>query len=572
RLYVTNLKGIGAGPGPNGQAEPFSGSRTQGTVSAIDVPSDPASSQLTTWTNTVVENNNWGSLFANTGVGPCQGAPADSPLCLASVDANYRSQLHAIFIVKENKTFDQYFGDIAPLVPNADADPTWLLYGMPVTTNQHLLAQRYTISDHFWADSEQSTTGHKWTSAGYATEHDEITWNTEYDQGLRGDRSDGQYDGQLTGPKDQNIADQEGAIDRPTSRLVDSTEGAGLSTRVYSDDVNPGSKVLANGDRVPQEAWGIGPSNSNHGRDLDFPDSDRANIFLHGSTTSHEWSLDKTGAPPSTYGTTIALCGAPQADPKTCSGGASVPDGSTPYQHFSLDAWTAAYNACNPNHDPALDAGCQKAMPQYLYVALPVDHTLGFNPQSPTPASMVADNDYSVGKIIDALSHSPFWSNTVVFITEDDTQASGDHVDSHRTFLLTAGGLAHHATAGSPTGSASHQQGSFPSVLKTVEVLLGVPQLTIYDTAAQPLDSVLVAHASDAAGTPSYTAVASPTAFFVLDGSLPPTNPPGTTLAQLSALMDWRLDRTSPQLVRDVLYAGIRGWPLPSRDLALLNR
>jgi hypothetical protein len=58
------------------------------------------------------------------------------------------------------------------------------------------------------------------------------------------------------------------------------------------------------------------------------------------------------------------------------------------------------------------------------------------------PPSMVADNDYATGQVIDALSHSPFWKNTLIFITEDDTQASGDHVDGHRTFLLTSGGLA----------------------------------------------------------------------------------------------------------------------------------
>jgi YVTN family beta-propeller protein len=413
RLYVTNLKGIGAGPGPNGQAEPLSGSRTQGTVSAIDV--DPG--QFATWTQTVVDNNNWRALFANTAAHTCAG-DHNGPLCQAT-DPNFRSQLHAIFIVKENKTFDQYFGDVKALVPDADADPTWLLYGMPVTTNQHLLARQYSLSDEFWADSEQSTTGHKWTSAGYATEHDEITWNTEYDQGLRGDRSDGQYDGQFTGPKNQDIANQEDAIDRPATRLVDSTEAAGISTRVYSDDVNPGSLVLTRGDRIPQEAWGIEQSNNHHGRDLDFPDNDRASIFLHGVTVSHEWSADKPGTL-TTFGSTIELSDSDKAK-------------------FTLDGWTAAYNSCFRNG--GTDAACQKAMPQYLYVALPVDHTLGFNPLSPTPASMVADNDYAVGRIVESLSKSPFWKDTVVFITEDDTQASGDHVDSHRTFLLTTGGL-----------------------------------------------------------------------------------------------------------------------------------
>lgn len=529
RLYAANLKGMGAGPGPNGQAEPLMGTRTEGTLSAIDV--DPA--EFNSWTATTVANNKWEPLFANPATNPCQ--PAASPLCKAATDPSFRSQLHVIEVVKENKTFDQYFGDLKALVPDADADPTWLLYGAPVTTNQHLLAAKYKIDDRFWADSEQSTTGHKWMSAGYVTEHDEITWNTEYDQGLRGDRSDGQYapsSNPVSGPKDQDIADQEGAIDRPATRLVDATEAAGISTRVYSDDVNPSSLVLTNGDRVPESFWGIGPSNNNHGRDLDFPDTDRADVFLHGQYTSHDWSVDKTGVPPLNFGSTNTMS-------------------TTDRAKFTLDSWTSTYNTCK----------CQSAMPQFIYMALPIDHTLGFNPLSPTPASMVANNDLAVARIVDALSKSPFWNTTLLLISEDDTQASGDHVDAHRTFLLSTGGLAAHAHLGE-TPSASHEDGSFPAMLRTIEDLMGVAPLTIYDSAAAPLPSMLTNDFTDVA--PGYDAVPTATVFAF--------NPPGTTLAKLSQTMDWRLDRTDPALVRDLLYSGIRGWPLPAADLQRLRR
>jgi hypothetical protein len=185
---------------------------------------------------------------------------------------------------------------------------------------------------------------------------------------------------------------------------------------------------------------------------------------------------------------------------------------------------------------------------------------------------MVADNDYAVGRVVEALSASPFWKSTAIFITEDDTQASGDHIDSHRTFLLTTGGLARHAPDGAAQGSASHQLGSFPSVLSTIEALLGVRPLTIYDSAAAPLDSVLTDDVKNPVAPP-YKAVPSPSAFFIVNNARPPANAAGTPLARLSALMDWRrLDSANPYLLHDLLYSGIRGWPLPAQDLALLDK
>jgi hypothetical protein len=209
----------------------------------------------------------------------------------------------------------------------------------------------------------------------------------------------------------------------------------------------------------------------------------------------------------------------------------------------------------------ATDAGCQAKMPNFLYMALPVNHTLGFNPMSPTPASMVADNDYAVGKIVDALSKSPFWKNTLVVVSEDDTQASGDHVDAHRTYLLSAGGLSRRL---GPDGQASHQSGSFPALLKTIEVMFNLPPITVYDKTAAPMSDILVDSLDEAhANAVPYDAVRPPTPFM--------RNPEGTTLARLSKTMNWKLDRNNPYLLRDLLYAGIRGWKLPAHDLQLLR-
>ncbi len=112
-------------------------------------------------------------------------------------------------------------------------------------------------------------------------------------------------------------------------------------------------------------------------------------------------------------------------------------------------------------------------MPNFIYMTLPVNHTLGTNLGSPTPPSMVADNDHAVGMIADALSKSPFWESTVIMQTEDDTQAAGDHVSPLRDYLQVSGPWAQ--------PGANHQWGSFPSLLRTIEQLFDVEPITLFD-------------------------------------------------------------------------------------------
>lgn len=262
----------------------------------------------------------------------------------------------------------------------------------------------------------------------------------------------------------------------PTQLLIDDAYQKGLSVRLLGTDVRPGSPAVAAGYQVPQALWG--EAGSDVSTDLAWPDVDRAQIFLHGQTVSHAWDMLESATPPPQYGRTIAFS-------KT-----APPGQLSDYQKFSLDAWTSAYRSCRAAG--GADAACQPDMPNLVYMQLPENHTYDisnvFNPQDPTPQSMVADNDYAIGEIVQGLSHSPFWSNTIVFVTEDDDQFTGDHVDIHRTFLLTAGGMA--AELGSH-GLAADQTGWFPSIDKTAESLLGLPAMTLFDQTAVPLQQVV---------------------------------------------------------------------------------
>lgn len=122
----------------------------------------------------------------------------------------------------------------------------------------------------------------------------------------------------------------------------------------------------------------------------------------------------------------------------------------------------------------------QGRLATFSYVSLPNDHGQGISPGKPTPESMVADNDYGVGIIIDELSHSDYWDKTVVFVLQDDPQGSDDHIDRDRSFLLVASPYARR-------GYVSKAQHSFNSVFATIELILGVPPMGRPDAAAGPL-------------------------------------------------------------------------------------
>lgn len=116
----------------------------------------------------------------------------------------------------------------------------------------------------------------------------------------------------------------------------------------------------------------------------------------------------------------------------------------------------------------------------FTYLLFPNDHTVGTAAGKPTPESMVADNDYAVGIVVDALSHSPFWPKTAVFIVQDDPQGCTDHVDAHRSALVVVSPWARR-------GHVSHVHGSFVSLFATFERIFGIPPLGRPDATALPL-------------------------------------------------------------------------------------
>src|SRR5439155_12655680 len=196
RVAVANLRGDGSGPGYYGQLQPLVGTSTEGTLSVIDLPTDETAlqHQLNDYTARAVRDNDfaplWDQHLPDPAANACDGG--NPLLCAAARGRLDPKQLHVVVILAENKTFDSYFGDTGGTFRNVDASPVFNEYPDIVTTNQHNLARAWTLSDNFYNEgAEASTVGHDWMTAGYDTFWREMTWNQEYDNGIRGDREGG---------------------------------------------------------------------------------------------------------------------------------------------------------------------------------------------------------------------------------------------------------------------------------------------------------------------------------------------------------------------------------------------
>ena len=511
RLWVANAKGIGFGPGVNGTVF-AEGTTTGGTVSRIDLPANP-SAELAQGTRAVI---------ANAGVqadpDPCDGQPSEV-LCPGGSPpsaTNPSPIQHVVYIVLENKTFDSYFGDINQTGSKAyDADPKFLLFGQPVTPNQHALATDGlgVLGDNFYSDAEVSVTGHSYTAGARATDHNEKTWPADYDQGVRGARGSTDPLRPSVGSPSQNAA-----INRVESTLYDPQGGFIFERFKAKGAVDPATKAqdpaahpLSMAIYGEHSTTAVGPEFHATGNvpwkdgDINYFDSCRSDLFLTG----------KTGA-----------ARTPNSDQtRDCAG-------HTLDKQFTLSEWEAQYAKTGAD-----------VMPNLIYMSLPVNHTVGTNLGSPTPQSMVADNDYAIGRIVEGLSKSPFWSSTAIVLVQDDTQATGDHVSPLRDPLEVIGPWA--AT------KPDHQRGSMGSLLRTIELLFDVDPVGINDRLAAPLHGAFVSglgdkHSECNAGTQPGPDGSYAKACYTAQRPLVPfaVNAPGAPGQAASMAMDWsKVDR-----------------------------
>ncbi len=187
------------------------------------------------------------------------------------------------------------------------------------------------------------------------------------------------------------------------------------------------------------------------------------------------------------------------------------------------------------------------ALPQLTTLRFGNDHTEGMRAGKPTPFAHVADNDLAVGMFIDHLSKSPVWKESVVFILEDDAQNGPDHVDAHRSTAYVVGPYVKRK-------HIDHTMYSTSGMLRTIELILGMPPMTQYDAAATPMWRCFTS-------TPDYT----PFDHLPANVDLNDKNPANTALSILSEKFDWSKEDAVPDLTfNEILWQGIKGTPAPS--------
>jgi len=182
------------------------------------------------------------------------------------------------------------------------------------------------------------------------------------------------------------------------------------------------------------------------------------------------------------------------------------------------------------------------ALPQFQTIRLGNDHTSGAKAGMPTPASAVADNDLAVGKLVDHLSHSKIWNESVVFIVEDDAQDGPDHVDAHRSTAYIAGGLV-------KRNYVDHTMYSTSSVLHTIELILHLPPMSQYDASATPMWRC-------------FASTTSSSRYNFIPNQIPldTMNPSGTKLAALSSSLDLsEEDRVPDDFFSEIIWKAVKG-------------
>jgi DNA-binding beta-propeller fold protein YncE len=387
------------------------------------LPSSITATQLSGFTQRVAIANNWQQSGAMRRYPPFK---------------------HVIYIIKENRTYDQVLGDLK----QGDGDASLVFFpDITITPNHHALSRRFGIFDRFFVNAEVSSQGHVWSTAAYVTDYGEKIIPSSY-AGKRGD-PDGEESGEPERGFLWTLANRSGVSFRDYGEMVKGNPGWPVTQRDLGADVNP--------DYVPF--------------DLVTQDQKRADVWI------------------------------------------------AELQRFVRDG----------------------NMPQLELMWLPMDHLTAARPGKCTPYACMADNDLALGRIVQALSHSPYWKDTVMFVVEDDAQAGPDHVDSHRAPFYAISAYSWPGTV--------HRFINTTDVIAAIEDILGMGRLSKFDYFSRSLADIF-------APTPNLTPYDAITPKQDLDEK----NPQNTAAARMSEGLDLSApDRVDDQVYNRILWLMLKG-------------
>ena len=427
KLVILNGKGHGSHANPDGPIpgegikRPLGYDLGQLNGSVRICSADTSSAMLAQLSRRVAEANGWNQTHATRRYPPFK---------------------HVVYIIKENRTYDQVLGDLK----EGDGDPNLVFFGKDVSPNHHALALRFGLFDRFFTNAEVSSQGHIWSTAAYVTDYGEKLVPSGYSDrrgGIDGEEADEPIGGFLW-----NLAAKKGIWFRDYGEMVAGPEGWPVTQRDLRADVSP----------IYSEF------------NLKVPDQKRA------------------------------------------------------------DAWIKELQ----------EFVAKGEMPALEVLHLPSDHTAGGRAGYPSPRAYMADNDLALGRIVEALSQSPFWRDTVIFVLEDDSQAGPDHVDSHRSPFLAISAYSRPGTI--------HRFVNTTDVVAAIEDILGLARMSKFDYFSRPLSDTF----SEKPNFARYTALVPQT-------DMKETNPPQGAAARMSEALDLRAaDRTDDALFNRILWYMLR--------------
>ncbi|MGD0507438.1 MAG: bifunctional YncE family protein/alkaline phosphatase family protein [Terriglobales bacterium] len=406
---------------PNEKPTAYTLGQLNGTLRVLPASLSPA--QLANFTERVATANNW------------QQRPAAR---------RYPQFRHVVYIIKENRTFDQVLGDMK----EGDGDASLVYFpDITITPNHHALARRFGLFDRFFVNAEVSSQGHIWSTAAYVTNYGEKT----VPSGYAGKRAD--MDGEESDEPERGflwtLAIREGITFRDYGEMVKGNPGWPVTQRDLAADVNP--------DYIPF--------------DLTTLDQKRADVWI------------------------------------------------AELQRYVRDG----------------------NMPQLEVMHLPMDHLAAGRPGKCTPRACMADNDLALGRIVQALSHSPYWKDTVILVVEDDAQAGPDHTDSHRAPFYAISAFNRPGTV--------HRFINTTDVVAAIEDILGMGRLSKFDYFSRSLADIFAP-----------TADLTPYDPIIPTQDLNEKNPPNTAAARMSEGLDLSApDRVDDQLYNRILWLMLKG-------------
>jgi YVTN family beta-propeller protein len=444
RVIVASSKGNGTGPNrvkrPIDPIAPAAGSfqhhgnQLNGLVSFIDTP---GAKKLAELTKQVYDNALYRDTLLET-----SGASAESVIPTKVGEPSPIK--HVLFIMKENRTYDQVLGDLK----QGNGDPSLTLFGRDVTPNQHALAEQFVLLDNLYCSGEVSQDGQPWTTSAYVNEFTQRAWTLSYS-------------------RHGNLNTGGGIAEQTTPYIWELARQKGLKVKTFGMGNRRGVAEVRSVrfDRPPAE-----------------PQLERARDYERADRFVEEFQeMDREGT-----------------------------------------------------------------VPNFMFMSLGENHTSGTTPGAYTPKAQVASNDVAVGKIVEAITKSKVWSAFAIFIIEDDAQNGPDHVDSHRTAGLVISPYVKRKVVDSSMYSTL-------SMLRTVELLLGLPPMTQHDAAAPPMVNSFMAK-PDMSG---FTALPARI-------DLMTKNPAQGYGAAASARMDFsEYDRIDEDALNRILWHSIKGADVP---------